>query len=148
MLQIDVPAEDCCDPCRMHREDDMNGVEWEWDDDDEIHQAARLKRLVRVITGAPTLAASLPASVADVAKSTGGAKEKQVEASSASQIASETRETEKFHRRIIVFFLVNPEKRIVSTREVAPQQPQAGGRYVCFESLFVDGYLRPHTLVH
>ena len=84
----------------------MNGVEWEWDDDHERHQAARLKRLVRVITGAPTLAASLPASVANVAKSSGGAKEKQVDAS-ASQIASETRETEKFHRRIIVFFLVN-----------------------------------------
>jgi len=136
MWQIDVPAEDCCDPCRMHREDDMNGVEWEWDDDDEIHQAARLKRLVRVITGVPTLASSLPASVVDVAKSTGGAKEKQVGAS-ASQIASETRETETFHHRIIVFSLVNPEKRIVSTREVAPQQPQAGGRYVCFESLSI-----------
>ena len=25
-------------------------------------------------------------------------------------------------RRIIVFFVVNPEKRIISTREVAPQQ--------------------------
>jgi hypothetical protein len=125
----------------------MNGVEWEWDDDQEIHRAAQLKRLVRVITGAPTLAASSPASVADVAKSTEGAMEQQVGAS-ASQIASETRETEKFHRRIILFFLVNPKKRIVSTREVAPQQPQAGGRYVCFESLFVDGNLRPHTLVH
>ena len=108
MLQIDVPAEDCCDPCRMHREDDMNGVEREWDDDQEIHHAAQLKRLARVITGAPTLAASSPASVADVAKSTGGAKEQEVGAS-ASQISSETRETEKFHRRIIVFFLVNPK---------------------------------------
>jgi len=101
-----------------------------------MHDAARLKRLVRVITGAPTLAASLPASVADVAKSTGGAKKKQVGASGAlASQRAETLETEKFHRRIIVFFLVNPEKRIVSTREVAPQQPQAGGRYFCFESL-------------
>lgn len=31
-------------------------------------------------------------------------------------------------RRIIVFFLVNPEKRIVSTREVPPQQEIAGGK--------------------
>ena len=30
-------------------------------------------------------------------------------------------------RRIVVFFLVNPEKRIVSTREVPPQQAEAGG---------------------
>ena len=30
-------------------------------------------------------------------------------------------------RRIVVFFLVNPLKRIVSTREVAPQQEYAGG---------------------
>jgi len=30
-------------------------------------------------------------------------------------------------RRIVVFFLVNPERRIVSTREVAPQQKYAGG---------------------
>lgn len=30
-------------------------------------------------------------------------------------------------RRIVVFFLVNPLQRIVSTREVAPQQDYAGG---------------------
>lgn len=30
-------------------------------------------------------------------------------------------------RRIVVFFLVNPLKRIISTREVAPQQIDAGG---------------------
>lgn len=30
-------------------------------------------------------------------------------------------------RRIVVFFLVNPMRRIVSTREVAPQQESAGG---------------------
>jgi hypothetical protein len=30
-------------------------------------------------------------------------------------------------RRIVVFFLVNPEKRIVSTREIPPQQTEAGG---------------------
>jgi hypothetical protein len=29
--------------------------------------------------------------------------------------------------RIVVFFLVNPQKRIVSTREVAPQQMHSGG---------------------
>ena len=33
----------------------------------------------------------------------------------------------KQKRRIIVFFLVNPEKRIISTREVPPQQMYAGG---------------------
>ena len=133
MLQLDVPDEECCDACRGFEED--KPYDWPSGDEDySIHDAARLKRLVRVITGAPTLAASIPASVADVAKSTGGAKEKQVGAP-ASQISSETRETEKFHRRIIVFFLVNPEKRIVSTLEVAPHQPQAGGRYLCFESL-------------
>jgi hypothetical protein len=34
-------------------------------------------------------------------------------------------------RRIVVFFLVNPEKRIVSTREVPPQQKEftTGGEY-------------------
>eukprot|EP01083_Nonionella_stella_P121535 365204_1 len=31
---------------------------------------------------------------------------------------------EKQKRRIVVFFLVNPEKRIVSTREVKPQQQE------------------------
>ena len=30
-------------------------------------------------------------------------------------------------RRIVVFFLINPEKRIISTREVPPQQVEAGG---------------------
>jgi hypothetical protein len=30
-------------------------------------------------------------------------------------------------RRIIVFFLVNPEKRITSTREIPPQQMEHGG---------------------
>jgi len=30
-------------------------------------------------------------------------------------------------RRIVVFFLVNPLSRIVSTREVAPQQQYCGG---------------------
>jgi hypothetical protein len=34
---------------------------------------------------------------------------------------------DKQKRRIVVFFLVNPEKRIVSTREVKPQQKEAGG---------------------
>ena len=33
----------------------------------------------------------------------------------------------KQKRRIIVFFLVNPEQRIISTREVPPQQIEAGG---------------------
>lgn len=31
-------------------------------------------------------------------------------------------------RRIVVFFLVNPEKRIVSTREVLPQATECGGK--------------------
>ena len=30
-------------------------------------------------------------------------------------------------RRVVVFFLVNPEKIIVSTREIPPQQSEAGG---------------------
>ena len=30
--------------------------------------------------------------------------------------------TEEARRRIVVFFVVNPEKRIISTREIAPQQ--------------------------
>jgi len=30
-------------------------------------------------------------------------------------------------RRIVVFFLINPEKRILSTREVSPQQLECGG---------------------
>ena len=30
--------------------------------------------------------------------------------------------TESASRRIVVFFVVNPEKKIISTREVAPQQ--------------------------
>lgn len=30
-------------------------------------------------------------------------------------------------QRIVVFFVVNPRKRIVSTREVEPQQNYAGG---------------------
>jgi hypothetical protein len=34
---------------------------------------------------------------------------------------------EKQKRRIVTFFLVNPEKRIISTREVKPQQKEAGG---------------------
>ena len=42
-----------------------------------------------------------------------------------SQDTNNTREVQK--RRIIVFFLVNPEKRIISTREVSPQQIEAGG---------------------
>ena len=33
----------------------------------------------------------------------------------------------KQKRRIVVFFLVNPEKRIISTREIPPQQSEAGG---------------------
>jgi|TARA_B110000208_G_scaffold58407_1_gene76418 hypothetical protein len=33
----------------------------------------------------------------------------------------------KAKRRVVVFFLVNPEKRIVSTHEVSPQQERAGG---------------------
>ena len=33
----------------------------------------------------------------------------------------------KQKRRIVVFFLINPEKRIISTREVPPQQMHAGG---------------------
>eukprot|EP00980_Cylindrotheca_fusiformis_P022510 scaffold9384_cov64-Cylindrotheca_fusiformis.AAC.1 len=35
--------------------------------------------------------------------------------------------TTKKKRRIIVFFLINPEQRIVSTREVPVQQEHAGG---------------------
>merc|ERR1712154_18427 len=35
--------------------------------------------------------------------------------------------TEKQKRRIIVFFLINPEKRIISTREVNAQQVAGGG---------------------
>jgi len=38
-------------------------------------------------------------------------------------------------RRIVVFFLVNPEKRIISTREVAPQQQEAGGTMTRDEAL-------------
>jgi hypothetical protein len=38
-------------------------------------------------------------------------------------------------RRIVVFFLVNPMRRIVSTREVAPQQRDAGGRMPHEEAL-------------
>jgi hypothetical protein len=38
-------------------------------------------------------------------------------------------------RRIVVFFLVNPMCRIVSTREVAPQQRDAGGRMPHEEAL-------------
>lgn len=36
--------------------------------------------------------------------------------------------TTKSKRRIVVFFLVNPMRRIVSTREVAPQQSAQGGK--------------------
>eukprot|EP01083_Nonionella_stella_P132901 404076_1 len=40
----------------------------------------------------------------------------------------DTNETDSVQkRRIIVFFLINPEKRIVSTREVPPQQKEFGG---------------------
>ena len=38
-----------------------------------------------------------------------------------------SQDAEKKSRRIIVFFLINPEKRIVSTREIKPQQQEAGG---------------------
>lgn len=38
-----------------------------------------------------------------------------------------TDEVKKSTRRIVVFFLVNPEKRIISTREVKPQQKVFGG---------------------
>jgi hypothetical protein len=38
-------------------------------------------------------------------------------------------------RRIVVFFLVNPQKRIVSTREVAPQQMHSGGNLPHAEAL-------------
>lgn len=37
-------------------------------------------------------------------------------------------------RRIVVFFLVNPLRRIVSTREVAPQQAYAGGKMTMKEA--------------
>lgn len=32
----------------------------------------------------------------------------------------------KHKRRIIVLFAVNPDRRIITTREVDPQQPEAG----------------------
>ncbi|KAL3936253.1 MAG: hypothetical protein SGBAC_008396 [Bacillariaceae sp.] len=41
----------------------------------------------------------------------------------------------KKKRRIIVFFLINPERRIVSTREVAVQQEHAGGTMKRCEAL-------------
>lgn len=36
-------------------------------------------------------------------------------------------DSRKSKRRLIVFFLVNPSKRIISTREVSMQQEQVGG---------------------
>lgn len=42
-----------------------------------------------------------------------------------SQETNDTTQVQK--RRIVVFFLVNPEKRIISTRDVPPQQLEAGG---------------------
>jgi hypothetical protein len=44
----------------------------------------------------------------------------------AERIGKKKREM-KQKRRIIVFFIVNPEQRIISTREVPPQQIEAGG---------------------
>lgn len=45
-----------------------------------------------------------------------------------SKIEEETNTTNSVQkRRIIVFFLINPEKRIVSTREILPQQEEVGG---------------------
>mmetsp|Transcript_9918 Transcript_9918/g.14793 ORF Transcript_9918/g.14793 Transcript_9918/m.14793 type:complete len:393 (+) Transcript_9918:453-1631(+) len=41
--------------------------------------------------------------------------------------AGKKRRGMKPKRRIVVFFLINPEKRIISTREVPPQQIEAGG---------------------
>mmetsp|Transcript_34295 Transcript_34295/g.67426 ORF Transcript_34295/g.67426 Transcript_34295/m.67426 type:complete len:683 (+) Transcript_34295:84-2132(+) len=38
-------------------------------------------------------------------------------------------------RRIVVFFLINPEERIVSTREVPPQQKEFGGNMSYFEAM-------------
>lgn len=44
--------------------------------------------------------------------------------------SSETRK-----RRIVVFFLVNPMRRIVSTREVEPQQKHSGGKMEHIDAL-------------
>jgi len=54
-------------------------------------------------------------------------EEKHVHKSRKIKKTSTVKEEEKRTRRIVVFFLVNPEKRIVSTREVKPQQVDAGG---------------------
>lgn len=43
------------------------------------------------------------------------------------KVLTQVDESEISRRRIIVFFLVNPEKRIISTREVEPQQEEVGG---------------------
>ena len=40
---------------------------------------------------------------------------------------SQKKQKHTHKRRIVVFFLVNPMKRIISTREVPPQQVNAGG---------------------
>jgi hypothetical protein len=44
-------------------------------------------------------------------------------------------ETPKSHRRIVVFFIVDPDHRIMSTREVAPQQVAAGGQMTLDEAM-------------
>ena len=46
---------------------------------------------------------------------------------SSSNAVADSKTVATAKRRIVVFFIVNPLKRIVSTREVAPQQDYAGG---------------------
>ena len=54
-------------------------------------------------------------------------EEKHVHKSQKIKKTSTVKGKEKGTRRLVVFFLVNPEKRIVSTKEVKPQQLDAGG---------------------
>lgn len=54
-------------------------------------------------------------------------KKKKAKISSSSSSSSQ-KEKEKSIRRIVVFFLVNPKKRIISSREIMPQQKAFGGK--------------------
>ncbi len=51
------------------------------------------------------------------------------------KMQNKSTDVDKKRRRIVVFFLINPEKRIVSTREVKPQQEQMGGNLCREEAL-------------
>ena len=52
-----------------------------------------------------------------------------------SKLENTSAEGPKKKRRMIVFFLINPERRIVSTREVGVQQEHAGGSMKRSEAL-------------